>query len=291
MQRDKEHSLDIQDMLVDLAELRKSRRGYGQALKNTAHKAMQTLSVKDSGKLAVGAMAWQAAYNAQSIAYSQDKAKYIRCCFFSGLTDSAVSFVIDTLLAVYNYNSTKSVSTIARQLIINLFCYTLISGLWQPAVDMGSILGALISSAGAEVGGGIGVFILNASLFKLMHSIDAEAPSFLVAGAAETAFYMSGPLTLPGSPSGTRTVGYAFLFTLAGAISTTLFKKSVTVVVKSCSARRPDDISYYQQKPQKNKPILLWRSCCRSRDNHMTTPLLPAAPEKTNRFSYCCSLL
>ncbi len=187
----------------------------------TSNKRCLTLTAPSSLvnvlKFALGAGAWQAVYNNQGITYSENALLYSSCCLLTGLADSSVTAVIDAvLIGLHRKGFTRDT---LKQLIKNWAYYTGVSGLWLPTLDLGAVFGRLIvdSDMSANVGSGLFIFLGYTILYQLMRRCDASAPYALTAGLAETGFFICGPLTLPSSPAGSRTVLYSMGFSAIGA--------------------------------------------------------------------------
>jgi hypothetical protein len=187
----------------------------------TSNKRCFTLTASSSLvnglKFALGAGAWQAVYNKQGITYSENPLLYSSCCLLTGLADSSVTVVIDAVL-IGLHSKGFTLDTL-KQLIKNWAYYTGVSGLWQPMVDLGAVFGKLIvdSDTSADVCSGLFIFTSYTILYQLMRRCDTSAPYALTAGLAETGFFICGPLTLPSSPAGSRTVLYSMGFSAIGA--------------------------------------------------------------------------
>ncbi len=170
-------------------------------------------------KLALGAAAWQAVAERKGVTVSEDPLGYALFCLLCGVADSTVSLIIDTVSQFSQGSDSKqSCKSQTKKLVKNFVISTFISSCWQPAVDLGALTGTRISRIGADIFPGIFVFAFNAGCYLLLFDRESRFNHCLTAGFGEMLFYVSGPVSLPSSPSGNRTVAYAFLFTLSGAI-------------------------------------------------------------------------
>lgn len=192
-------------------------------------------SIEDILLISFGAAAWQIAFNSWGERWEHGPASRALGSLLTGAADMAVTvsyrFIKFALMMVCQRRCPKIDAMAIREFVKANFFLWVLSSLWQPLVDLGSLVPEHHDWF-AYIFPALFLFVGNmafASLMKHFFLIRSVDPLFIA--FSELGFYVTGPLNLPDSSSGLnrRNIRYAaaftFTFGLVCRLAQVAFKK------------------------------------------------------------------